>query len=113
MNIPVVLRYQGRLAWMVVADRKHTTIRKRGTAWRGDILKHEDTSGKLLRYSYCDSVDEVYMTATGFKLNGVSLTARRIEEIALADGFETVHEFRQFFRDTYGFPFSGELITWP
>jgi hypothetical protein len=33
-------------------------------------------------------------------------------ELAKADGFESVSEFKDFFSSHYGFPFFGQLIKW-
>jgi hypothetical protein len=36
----------------------------------------------------------------------------QVYELARADGFESVSEFKDFFRSHYGFPFFGQLIKW-
>lgn len=108
----IELNYQARFGWMISTGHKKSTIRRRGKAKPGDTLVHK-CSGMQLGTDICTGVDEVYMTESGFKLNGTPLLPHIIETIAIADGFRSVEEFRSFFRDTYGFPFSGELITWP
>jgi len=67
---------------------------------------------RKLRDAICEYTQEVSMTEAGMKLDGVTLAPNRILEIAKADGFESVEAFRNFFRDTHGFPFRGDLIKW-
>ncbi len=40
------------------------------------------------------------------------LNPTEIKELAVADGFRSDYDFRQFFEKTHGLPFSGFLIKW-
>jgi len=62
--------------------------------------------------SICSYTQEVQIDESGMKLDGVALAPNRILELAKSDGFETAEAFRDYFRDLYGFPFCGVLISW-
>jgi len=51
------------------------------------------------------------MDESGMELDGVAIPPNRILELAYSDGFKSTEEFRDFFRDSYGFPFHGVLIA--
>lgn len=112
----VVLKYDYRFFNKVINGDKRTTIRRRKTAFKGARLVHVfvDDKGNKIKVSgmVCHDVVEVSMSDAGMKLNGVALAPARIHDIAINDGFDSVGEFREFFKTTYGFPFHGELITW-
>lgn len=40
------------------------------------------------------------------------LAYEEVEALAIADGFASPGEFYNFFKDTHGFPFEGDLIHW-
>ena len=67
---------------------------------------------RKLHDAVCECTQEVRMTDAGMKVDGVALHPNRILQIAKVDGFESVEEFRDFFRSVYGFPFHGDLIKW-
>ena len=110
------LNYKKQFADKVEAGTKRTTIRAGKRFKKGDTLYHytgmRTKSCRKLREDACTWVSDIYMTNSGMKCNGVALAPARIEEIATADGFETVDEFIFFFRETHGFPFLGQLIEW-
>ena len=56
---------------------------------------------KILRMAHCESCEPITIDA-GFNDN----------EMALADGFADAAEMREWFANTHGLPFSGELIRW-
>jgi hypothetical protein len=45
-------------------------------------------------------------------VDGQRLKVEDADKLAVADGFTSVTEFFEFFRDTYGLPFAGDLIHW-
>lgn len=45
-------------------------------------------------------------------LNGRPISHSSLQKLAAADGFQTVPEFLDFFDQTHGLPFEGQLIKW-
>jgi hypothetical protein len=45
-------------------------------------------------------------------VDSMPLSFKRIQELAAADGFGDSVEFFQFFEETHGLPFEGEIISW-
>ena len=46
------------------------------------------------------------------RVNGEPLSPSEIKALAIADGFTSANAFIDFFAQTYGLPFSGEIIEW-
>ena len=45
-------------------------------------------------------------------ITGIHLSNLYLVALALADGFDSVASFRDFFRINHGLPFRGQLIRW-
>lgn len=71
---------------------------------------------KLISDPLCKSVTPITIeSCQGWhrvRVNGLHLTDRQIKALAIADGFETVEEFIEFFKSNHGLPFEGVLIKW-
>lgn len=112
--------FKAQFADDVESGRKRQTIRverKDGRVPReGEALQiytgMRSKSCRKLRDAVCEFTQEVVMTNTGMKLDGVALDPAYILRIAMMDGFKTTEEFRDFFKNTHGFPFRGILIKW-
>lgn len=48
----------------------------------------------------------------GIYIDGRRLPVMEADRFAVADGFTSVTELFEFFRDTHGLPFEGDLIHW-
>lgn len=101
----------GKKLQTIRAKRKDGRIPKTGEAlqlYTGMRTK----SCRKLRDAVCEFVSQVSMNDAGMKIDGIALAPGHIKELALADGFDSIEAFRNFFKDTHGFPFSGHLIRW-
>src|SRR5262249_13474875 len=64
-------------------------------------------------FSHISRVQDVRISADEWVyLDGQRLTVDGADNLAKDDGFRSPQEFFSFFRDTYGLPFSGDLIHW-
>lgn len=115
----VAYNFQKRFAPAVESGQKTQTIRalgKRRHARPGDTLQlytgMRSTSCRKLREATCDGADPVLLTEGDWFLGGPTLTPAERVALARADGFESVTDFLDFFRDAHGLPFRGVLIRW-
>jgi hypothetical protein len=60
----------------------------------------------------CRAVSDVEVGDDYIAAGGAVLSASDADEFAVADGFEDRHAMIDFFKVTYGLPFSGDLIAW-
>jgi len=101
----------GKKRQTIRAERKDRRVPRAGEELQ--LYTGMRTKGcRKLRDVICDQVSEVSMSECGMKMDGIALAPLYIEEIAILDGFESIEAFRDYFKDTYGFPFHGHLIKW-
>ena len=112
------LNFRRQFARLVRDGTKRQTIRKarKRPIQPGDKLvlytgMRTKACQKLLD-AQCVSVDWIRIAEDRIEVNSVVVPRARMTEIAQADGFQSVKEFRTFFRDLYGLPFTGQLIRW-
>ena len=73
---------------------------------------------RLLLVSTISKVEDIKITTDGrFTLGGYDCTARVLnvdeaDTLARADGFTSVTEMFEWFKETHGLPFVGDLIHW-
>jgi len=70
---------------------------------------------KLLPDQICSNVQSIVIiqeSLVSVVLDNFVLSAVAVEELAVADGFDNVETFAEFFRENYGLPFEGVLISW-
>lgn len=115
----VAYNFQKQFAEPVADGVKKQTIRanrKNGHAKPGQALQlytgMRTKSCKKLRDVVCVDVQEIRIGYNGVMLGGVAMSGKDVGELARADGFHSVSEFRDFFRAQYGLPFHGVLIRW-
>jgi hypothetical protein len=112
------LNFKKEFADLVQHRVKRQTIRakRRYPIRQGDPLflytGMRTKSCRKLTDAVAKEVSEIRITESGVKLDGIALPAKMIGEIARADGFHSISEFKDFFQTNYGFPFSGQLIRW-
>lgn len=119
-----VIMFQPRFAELVKSGEKMQTIRRmrKRPVKVGDSLSLRKWAGTprrsghvTLRERICKSVDTIYLQPAGrcqVLRNGIGLSERQGEVLALRDGFESVAEMLDWFDKTHGLPFEGVLITW-
>lgn len=69
---------------------------------------------KLLPDQICFNVQPIIINKesfVSFVLDKFLLPDAAIEQLAIADGFKDPEEFINFFKQTYGLPFEGVLIS--
>jgi hypothetical protein len=112
------LNFKRQFAAAVESGAKTQTIRamRKSPILTGDKLHlftgMRTAKCRKLAEATATMVREISINESGVKLDGTALAPASIEKLAKADGFGTVDEFRQFFRETHGFPFRGQLIQW-
>lgn len=130
----VAYSFQARFADAVATGRKHQTIRaqgKRRHARPGDRVQlytgmRTKSCRKLVDPDpVCTSAEPVFLESVVGKIPGtVPLCPLRIwvngrhpapeesEAIARADGFASIQEMHDWFKQSHGLPFHGVLIKW-
>lgn len=116
----VAFNFMERWADDVESGRKRSTIRARKRARPGDTLQlytgQRTKKCRKLRDAVCAAVNEISIDVHGqfvaIRINGDLLPKEQARAIAIADGFDGVSAFAQFFDDNYGLPFRGWLHTW-
>ena len=114
-----VIMFQPQFAEKVRSGLKRQTIRKKANCVPGDDLslrKWKDkpyrSKQEVLREETCRCVMDVEITDTCVKLDGQPLTPEAEIGFAVADGFMSPSDMRDWFRQTHGLPFGGQLIRW-
>ena len=118
----VAYNFKEEFADKVESGEKLQTIRKRRkrpTVF-GDILQlytgMRTKSCRLLRETKCAAVRPFKLwNDTVFDLDGTTYGAHISANgyvLAKKDGFKTWEEMVEFFSNTYGLPFEGEIIYW-
>ena len=114
------LNFMKVMAPKVESGEKNHTIRakRKHPILSGDTLYlytgMRTKSCRLLRpKTTCLYMREIKITESFVKIDGQSLYRESIKSLAIADGFESVEAFREYFKTTYGFPFYGDIIYWP
>lgn len=116
-----VLNFQERFAPLVKSRRKRQTIRAFGKRrYRPGDRLYLYTGLRTKRCSklgeaICKSVTPVVISPNGVFVDGGLLMGRRFVDFAIADGFESTADFREFFQRHYNYhrePFYGRLIQW-
>ncbi|MEE9356892.1 ASCH domain-containing protein [Candidatus Vondammii sp. HM_W22] len=71
------------------------------------------TSGcEKLGEAAAKTVTTIYIDSDVVNVDCETLHPYQVAELARADGFAGIAEFKAFFRDTHGLPFTGQLIKW-
>ena len=112
--------FQEQFADDVEAGRKRQTIRpKRKRPTRpGDMLYlytgMRTKQCRKLREEPCVSVEPIEIHPTFIQVNGHILGVPEMRDLAMADGFNSLGHFYDFFRAHYGVPHKAglELIKW-
>lgn len=101
----------------IISGQKKQTIRKqRKNCFLPDKPLYLYTglrtkSCKKLLETKCISVKKIEISDK-VKVDNIELSKEQSLKLALDDGFNNLHEFKEFFRKQYTLPFIGVLITW-
>lgn len=114
------LNFQDRFAPAVEAGRKRTTIRRpRPDIRRGKTLYlytgQRTKACRKLKEATCTDVLPLHIDESGvFFVSGQGLTQHELARLAHSDtdGLLDVGAFVDFFKEHYGLPFDGVLISW-
>ena len=119
-----VIMFQKQFSPKVVTGKKRQTIRKRARCRQGDELSLRRWADKPYRSKHVRLLDGVVCTGIErieIDVRGVTLFGRRerliegdpaLSEFAREDGFTGWVEMRNWFLETHGLPFRGEVIKW-
>lgn len=116
------LNFKPQFAGAVLSGRKTQTIR----AARKHPIKADDQlylytgmrtkQCRRLRVTQCTKVPPIRIFADellpSIVLGGLALSFNQMERLAKKDGFFMSADLFQFFRETHGKSFSGQLIEW-
>lgn len=104
---------------------KKQTIRRKARCKPGDTLSLRGWKGLPrrrgsvqveIKKTVCESVTPVTLGhgqyCEGIRAAGVELSEPARDELARADGFQTVDGMLAWFNNRYGLPFEGEIIRW-
>lgn len=115
------LMFQPQFEPLIVSGRKYHTIRpKRKVPLRpGQPLSLRVWTGKPYRSpqrefhaANVQKVVPIRIESNRVILDGKELTVPEIKELAWHDGFADAFSARDWFQNTHGLPFEGEIIYW-
>lgn len=116
----VAYNFKACFAPLVESRQKRQTIRaegKRKHAHPGDRLQlytgMRTKACRKLTEAECTSTHEIEIRdRSELRIDGISQTPTEQEQLALADGFDSLQAFHDFFQSVHGLPFKGRLIRW-
>lgn len=116
----VAFNFKAQFAADVESGKKRQTIRAQRRAGIGDQLQlytgMRTKKCRKLRDAVCTATYEITIKDRrhylAVRLNGELLPTEQAREIAIADGFENLSAFADFFAQQYGLPFRGWLTRW-
>ena len=117
------LNFSEQFADTVASGAKRQTIRACAHCLPGDTASLRRWAGApyrsphvLIGEATCSEVVPVVFRDGVFGIDvvvdGEVLTQRETQRFARDDGFQTIDEMLDFFRQHHGLPFRGDLVTW-
>ncbi|MCA6580459.1 MAG: ASCH domain-containing protein [Pseudanabaena sp. M57BS1SP1A06MG] len=76
--------------------------------WKQRSPKEKEKLGE----STCIRVSPITITGLGVSCEDIGVRYHCLDLFAIADGFDNWDEMRDFFQNTHGLPFEGDLIEW-
>ncbi len=113
-----VLNFAPQFADAVASGEKTQTIRpyRKVPIVVGDTLYlftgWQTPQVRGLKDVTCRSVQDIEITEVDISIGGHLLGYGRRRMLIERDGFDSLDDFRAFFRHHYGLPFRGVLIVW-
>ena len=111
-----VLLFQERFVEAVRSGKKVQTIRKKARCQPGDVLSLRRWTGRPrwskqeeILVAVCAAVHAVTVLPFDVTVDGQRVPG---QHLAVKDGFRDWEEMREWFNETHGLPFEGELIEW-
>jgi hypothetical protein len=114
------LNFQKQFAPLVKSGKKNQTIRalrKDGKLFKeGDVLYlftgMRTSNCKRLKTVVCKEVFSIRITRTGSMYFKPGISEGDYDTMATSDGFKDNQEMIEWFKNTHGLPFKGQLIKW-
>jgi uncharacterized protein YqfB (UPF0267 family) len=112
------LNFKKQFAALVESGKKRQSIRatRKRPFVPGDTLYlytgMRTKNCRLLKVAVAVDVHVVAITLHKTTIDGINLEHGGLRAVAAADGFSCVSDFMEFFINTHGLPFSGQLIRW-
>lgn len=114
-----VIMFKERFRDPILSGVKTSTIRKKARCSAGDTLSLRCWTGRPYRSKQetfatriCSGVMPVVIEEGRIVMNGIPVDKAMRETLAVADGFASFRDMEDFFKETHGLPFTGELIRW-
>ncbi len=114
-----VILFKERFRDPILSGVKTSTIRKKARCRAGDTLSLRCWTGKPYRSKQmtfatriCTGVMPVVIGEGHMVMNGIPVNKAMREALAVTDGFERFRDMEDFFKETHGLPFTGEMIQW-
>ncbi len=113
-----VLGFKAQFAQLIAECRKGQTIR---AVWKRPIKVGQHVSlWRGLRTKNCEfmggwpvlKVERIKIMANRIIVDGLFLLTEQAEDLARADGFDSLWDMREWFEKQYGLPFTGVIIKW-
>lgn len=118
------LNYKTRFAPLIESGIKRTTIRLRRKDGRdpkpGQTLYHytgmRTKKCRRLRVAQCKTVSAIritqYSCSSSISINRRRVICQALLDLVIGEGFESLSDMLNWFRQTHGPKFSGLLIEW-
>jgi hypothetical protein len=113
------LNFKKQFAPLVQSGKKRQTIRatRKVPIWIGDTLylytEMRTKNCRRLRAVMCRDVRNIVIYKNRkTKISGVTLTLQQMNLLAMDDGFSHFKSMGDFFEQTHGLPFRGQIIRW-
>ena len=110
----VAFNFKKEFAGLVENGLKNCTIRQKARCKVGDKLQlytgQRTSDCRKLKDVICTGVYKITIKST--RIMHESGFPYLIEDLAKLDGFQNADSFFNFFKEQYGLPFDGYLITW-
>ena len=113
------LNFQKQFAGAVESGEKRQTVRsmRKRPIREGDRLYlytgMRTKSCRKLKETECQLVQTVWIERDALMVDDEMATPKEREGFAHSDGFDTWEALAQWFEQTHGLPFEGQVIHWP
>ena len=110
------LNFQKQFADKVVSGEKRQTVRKGNRIKAGDKLYlytgQRTKQCRKLGETVCNEIYKIEITDEHIYIDLCVLTGIEKEQLAKDDGFECAADMIDWFKNTHGLPFFGQVILW-
>ena len=114
-----VILFQPRFEEPILQGIKGSTIRGKARCKEGDVLSLRLWIGKPYRSKQrelfkvaCQATALVQINETGITLDGAVCSESERDAVVRREGFGSWSAMRDWFQNTHGLPYTGEMIIW-